>query len=68
LNAFDRRNAMSGVMVPRSFIILDSVFLDTLSSTAYSDTVRDNGSIYCLFKIPPGCVGGLFLVLISVPP
>lgn len=67
LNAFDSRNAMSGVTELCSFTILESVFLDIPRVCARSDTVKDNGSIYCLFKMPPGCVGGLCLVLMSAP-
>ena len=64
LNAFDNRRAMSGVIEPRSLTIFDNVFLDIPNVSASSEMVSDKGSIYCLFNMPPGCVGGLFLVLI----
>ena len=68
MNAFDNRKAITGLTEPCSLIILERVFLDTLSISESSETVKDKGSIYCLFKIPPGCVGGRLRFLIPNPP
>lgn len=43
LKARDRRRAMSGVMEPRSLMILDRVFLDMPSTALNSVTVIDKG-------------------------
>lgn len=44
MNAFDNRSAMSGVIEPRSFTILDSVFRDTPKVDERLEMDKDNGS------------------------
>ncbi|EFK07812.1 conserved domain protein [delta proteobacterium NaphS2] len=42
-NALDKRKAISGVIAPRSLMILDNVFLETPRETAISLMVMDKG-------------------------
>ena len=45
LKAFDKRNAISGVIAPFSFMILDRVFLETLKSSATSEIVKERKNL-----------------------
>ncbi len=57
---------MSGVIDPCSFTIIDTIFLEIPSVLASSEIDNESGSIYCLLNMPPGCVGGHFLILIML--
>jgi hypothetical protein len=53
----ERRNAISGVIVPRSLTNLEIVFRDTPMALAKATVERFNGWRYSLLRIPPGWVG-----------
>jgi hypothetical protein len=63
LNARESLKAMSGVIAPRSFTILEMVFRETPRIPASSVRDMDKGSKWWCFKMRPGCTGGLFLSL-----
>lgn len=65
LKARDNLSAISGVTEPLSFTSLETVFLETPICFDNSDTVISIGARYSRFNIPPGWVGGLFLLFIA---
>ena len=66
--ALDNLKAISGVIEPFSFTILDNVFLDTPSTFAKSLIFMDNGSKWWFLMMRPGWAGALFLFLIAWTP
>ena len=65
LKARDNLSAISGVMEPRSFTSLETVFLETPICLDKSDPVIFMGARYSRFSIPPGWFGALFLFFMA---
>src|SRR4030067_723937 len=55
LKARESLKAMSGVIDPLSFMILEMVFRETPRILAKSVREMDKGSKWCFFKMRPGC-------------